>query len=41
MLRIRKVYEAGKIFEEAGILESYDHDEVLQLLREHAKEAFK
>ena len=29
---ILKMYRAGQIFKEAGILDLYEHDEVLQLL---------
>lgn len=32
-LRIRKLIQAGLIFEEAGILDNYIHDEVLELLK--------
>ncbi|MBP2629435.1 MAG: hypothetical protein H6Q70_63 [Firmicutes bacterium] len=30
--RTKKLISAGRIFEEAGILNSYDHDEVLMVL---------
>ena len=32
-----KIYKAGMIFKEAGILDSYDHDKVLQILQEYKK----
>ncbi len=31
--RLNKIIEAGKIFEEAGILDSYNRDEILKLLK--------
>jgi hypothetical protein len=31
--RISKLIRAGEIFEEAGILDKYDHDDVLDALR--------
>ncbi len=30
--RLNKIIEAGKLFEEAGILENYDRDEIKKLL---------
>ena len=33
------VYRAGLIFEEAGILENYDHDMVLHILQDYKREA--
>ncbi|WP_029542138.1 hypothetical protein [Selenomonas sp. AB3002] len=37
--RILMVYKAGLIFEEAGILEDYDHDRILQILQDYKREA--
>ena len=36
---ILMVYKAGLIFEEAGILEDYDHDRILQILQDYKREA--
>ena len=33
------IYRAGLIFEEAGILENYDHDRVLHILQDYKREA--
>lgn len=32
-VRTKKIFAAGAIFEEAGILDDYDHDEVLNVLK--------
>ena len=34
-----KVYKAGLLFKEAGILDCYDHDRVLQILQDYKREA--
>ena len=34
-----KVYKAGLLFKEAGILDYYDHDRVLQILQDYKREA--
>ena len=34
-----KVYRAGLIFKEAGILDCYDHDRILQILQDYKREA--
>ena len=34
-----KVYKAGLIFEEAGILDIYDHDDILHILKDYKREA--
>ena len=36
---ILMVYKAGLIFEEAAILEDYDHDRILQILQDYKREA--
>lgn len=33
--RLNLLIEAGKIFEEAGILEDYDRNEVLEILKDY------
>lgn len=37
-LRIRKLIRAGMVFEEAGILDSYNPDEVLIILKKYKGE---
>ena len=34
-----KIYKAGLLFKEAGILDCYDHDRVLQILQDYKREA--
>ena len=34
-----KVYKAGLLFKEAGILDCYDHDRILQILQDYKREA--
>jgi len=36
---VLKVYKAGLLFKEAGILDCYDHDRVLQILQDYKREA--
>ena len=33
----KKIFQAGLLFEEAGILEDYDREEILKLLKERVK----
>lgn len=33
----KKIFQAGLLFEEAGILEEYDREEILKLLKERVK----
>ncbi len=35
--RLNKIIEAGKLFEEAGILENYDRDEIKKLLEDYRR----
>ena len=36
---VLKIYKAGLLFKEAGILDYYDHDRVLQILQDYKREA--
>lgn len=33
----KKIFQAGLLFEEAGILEEYDRDEILKLFKERVR----
>ena len=35
--RLNLLIEAGKVFEEAGILEDYDRNEVLEILKDYRR----
>ena len=36
-LHLMKICQAGKIFAEAGILETYDHEDVLRILKDYGR----